>query len=372
MAVTAVGTPSAISSITTTNTTVSATNAWSATQPRTAGDLLVMIVTASAATSVTLPTVPAGWTQAANIGNAPTSPHTAVAVFWAIASGGDAAPTSQVTVAGSSAQVDCLLLEFSGASSSPVGASGTYASGSSSATLTGATVTTSSAVPGAGGYGLAVFGTERSSSQAITWAPGVGWTNLENDGSNSGRDHQAIDTYANPPSGSALSDAATFTSISSAFAAAAIVVFQAPGAIDSGSAALAAAARISASGTTQTAGSSALAAAPLLSAPASTFLGGPASLLAAPLLLTSITISRTGAISLRSAPALHVTAASAPGLWEAYTLAAAQAARDEETWGEAVQAGGRSAAMGIYYDRAYKSRLAASLAYDAWLTAQKK
>ena len=258
MAVAEVGTPTAISLISTTNTTVSATNTWSASQPRTAGDLLVMIVNAGAATSVTLPTTPSGWTQALAVGNTTTA-HAAVAVFWAIAAGGDAAPVSSVTTAGSSSQVGCLLMEFSGIDSSvPVGTSGTYASGSSGQTLTGITVTTSGSVPGTGGYGIAVFATERSSGQAITWTPGAGWTNLENDGSNTARIHQAIDYYAGPPSGATLSDAATFTSISGAFGAAGIVVIQAPAAtVTAGAAqspALTQAAGATASGASRAAG----------------------------------------------------------------------------------------------------------------------
>lgn len=227
MAVTAVGTPAAPVQITTANTTVTVTGSWSASQPRTAGDLLVMVVTAAAATSVTVPATPSGWTLAVASQDSAT-PHTATAVFWKIATGADAAPSSQVTVAGSSSTVSCVLMELAGVlASAPAATTGTYASGSSSQTLTGITVTSAGNVPGAGAYAVAAFATERSASQAITWTPGTGWANLENDGATSGRDHQAIDVYAGPPSGSALSDAATFTSISSAFGTAALVVFAA-------------------------------------------------------------------------------------------------------------------------------------------------
>ena len=98
MAVTQVGTPNA--TVYTTTSAASSGVAWSGTQPRTAGDLLVFVITAAATTSVTAPSTPAGWTARPATGNTATTPHTYTAIFWKIATSGDAAPTTTVTFTG--------------------------------------------------------------------------------------------------------------------------------------------------------------------------------------------------------------------------------------------------------------------------------
>ena len=70
MTVSQVGTaPATIYTTTNGTNNPSATLAWSGTQTRTAGDLLMLVVTAAATTSVTAPSTPAGWQAAPATGN---------------------------------------------------------------------------------------------------------------------------------------------------------------------------------------------------------------------------------------------------------------------------------------------------------------
>jgi len=224
MAVSEVGTPAA-TVYTTTNGTNTPTLAWSGSQPRTAGDLLVLTVTAAATTSVTAPSTPSGWTAGPAGGNTGTTPHAYTAIFWKIATGSDSVPSISVTTSGTT-RCGFTLLEFTGVNqASPVDTSGTFGSGSSSATIASITVTTSGNVTLPDEYAIACFAREQATAATMpAWTPGSGWSNLSNDGSTSSRDHNAVDTYSNPPSGSALSDAATMTSAATAYSAASIMV----------------------------------------------------------------------------------------------------------------------------------------------------
>jgi len=228
MAVTQVGTPSA-TVYTTTNGTNTPTLAWSGTQPRTAGDILVLVVTAAATTSVTAPATPAGWTAGPAVGNAATA-HAYVAIFWKIATSGDAVPSISVTTSGTT-RCGFSLFELTGAENilSPVDSMGTYASGSSSATIASMTVTSSANVRYSGEYGFAAFARESSAATTATYTAGSGWTNFSNDGSTSSRDKNAVDyTTSAPTIGVTLSDAATITSAGTAYAAGALIAFTPP------------------------------------------------------------------------------------------------------------------------------------------------
>ena len=86
------------------------------------------------------------------------------------------------------------------------------------------TATTSGNVSIAGEYAVAAFAREQATAATMTWTHGTSWANFSNDGSTSTRDHNAVDTYASPPSGGTLSDAATLTSAATSYGAGVIAV----------------------------------------------------------------------------------------------------------------------------------------------------
>ena len=132
MAVTQVGTPAA-TVYTTTSGANTPTLAWSGTQPRTAGDVLVLVVTAAATTSVTAPSAPSGWNPGPATGNnTGGTSHAYTAIFWKYAAGSDAVPSITVTTSGTT-RCGFDLIELTGVNpnaASPVDTTGTYASGS--------------------------------------------------------------------------------------------------------------------------------------------------------------------------------------------------------------------------------------------------
>ena len=229
MAVTQVGTAPA-TVYTTTNGANTPALAWGTGQNRTAGNILVLTVTAAAVTSVTAPATPSGWNDGLASGNAAT-PHAYTAIYWKVATGGDGVPSITVTTSGTT-RCGFSLFELTGAEnvSSPVDTSGTYASGSTAASYTGITVTGSTNVAYAGEYGIAAFAFEyATASTASAFTAGSGWTNFSNDSSSSSRDHNAVDYATSAPSvGSAASDAASATSNGTGFAAAVLATFAPP------------------------------------------------------------------------------------------------------------------------------------------------
>ena len=229
MAVTQVGTPNA--TVYTTSSGGASSVAWSGTQPRTAGDILVFVITAAATTSVTAPATPSGWTAGPAVGNSATA-HAYTAIFWKVAAGSDAAPTTTVTFSGTG-RCGFTLIELTGAEtvSSPIDTTGTFASGSTAASYTGITVTGSTNVAYSGEYGIAAFAFEyTTASSTSAFAAGTGWTNFSNDSSTSSRDHNAVDHTSSAPSvGSAASDAASATSSgTTGFRAAVLATFAPP------------------------------------------------------------------------------------------------------------------------------------------------
>ena len=229
MAVTQVGTP-ATTVYTTTNGTNTPTLAWSGTQPRTAGDILVLVVTAAATTSVTAPATPSGWTAGPATGNTGTTPHTYTAIFWKVATSGDAVPAISVTTSGTT-RCGFSLFELAGAENilSPVDTTGTYASGSGAASITSMTVTGSTNVAYSGEYGFAAFAHEMGTASTVTYTPGAGWSNFGSDAGTSTRDHNHVDyTSSAPTINVAASDAATTTTDGTGYAAGALITFSPP------------------------------------------------------------------------------------------------------------------------------------------------
>lgn len=212
--VTSLGTPTI-----TRATSGSVTGTWGTGQNRAAGNILVAAVTAGATTSVTAPSTPAGWNLYASAGNAAT-PNAYAAIYSAVAAGGDAAPAFTSTLTGTGAMT-VTLFELAGAGLPP-DATGTYASGSSLGTVTMAPATTS-IVTNAGEYAISCFA-QQATAGTNTWTPAASWTNAANDGATSSVLHTAVDVYSSPPANSTLTESAAFTTNTSAFGAAAMIV----------------------------------------------------------------------------------------------------------------------------------------------------
>ena len=225
MAVTQVGTPTA-TAYTTTSGANTATNTWSGTQPRTAGHILVMVINAAAITSVTLPAAPAGWSTAWNIGNYTTTPHALSACFYTVAAGSDAAPSVTVTTSGTT-RVGTQLFELAGGDTiRPVDTSGTYASGTSPATIASWSFATGASVTAAGEYVITAFSREQATAAAATFATTDSSTLFTTSGAeSSSRDHDMVSYYAGPSSGSAFTASGTVTSAATSYAAGGVAVF---------------------------------------------------------------------------------------------------------------------------------------------------
>ena len=217
--VTSFGTPTLVRA-----TSGSITGTWGTGQNRTAGHLLVAVVTAGGTTaSAAAISTPAGWMQRIVVGNTATSANTWAAIYTATAAGSDAAPSFTATLTGTVAMT-CTLLELPAAALlAPVDTSGTYASGGSSGSLTSMPATTVNPVSVAGAYAIGVF-VQEAAAATNTWTPGTSWTNLVNDGTTSTVLHTAVDFFANPTSGSALSESGAWTTHASAFGAGIVLV----------------------------------------------------------------------------------------------------------------------------------------------------
>src|ERR1017187_4175016 len=119
--ITSVGTPA-----NTHATAGSVTSTWGAGQLRTAGDVLVAVVSAAASTSITVDiATTSGWTQQILEPDF-TTIHVAVACFTKTAAGADAAPVFTVTGT-TTVAMDCMLFELNGVNTAtPVDTSGVY------------------------------------------------------------------------------------------------------------------------------------------------------------------------------------------------------------------------------------------------------
>jgi hypothetical protein len=177
--ITSVGTP-----VNTHATAGSVTGAWGTGQNRAAGNLLVACISAAATTSCTSISLPAGWTNLANNGNAATA-NARYRICCLVATGGDAAPVSTTTITGTGA-MDMTLLELSGTAGAvqdgPAGAE--FLSGTSAVTLAAATfIATSAGGPTFSGdeeFSLAWFVQERAAAVLTFTDAGTGWTKIIN------------------------------------------------------------------------------------------------------------------------------------------------------------------------------------------------
>jgi len=220
MAVTSFGTPAM-----TRATSGSVTGTWGTGQNRTAGHLLVAMVSAGGSTaSAAAISTPAGWTQILVESNVATTANAWVAAYYKVAAGSDSAPAFTATLTGTVAMT-VTLLELAAANDlNPADTTGVYGSGGSSGTLSAMTVTSAANVSASGEYAVTCY-CQEAAAATNTWNGGGSWTNAANDGSTSSVLHTAVDYQANPAQGSTATETGHWTTNTSAFGAAVIVVF---------------------------------------------------------------------------------------------------------------------------------------------------
>jgi hypothetical protein len=225
MAITSVGTPA-----NTHSATGSVTSTWGAGQTRTAGNLLVAVVSAGASTSVTTTaTVTAGWVQQFEALNSATA-NVRAAVWTKVATGADAVPVFTSTETGTAGGMDCMLFEFAGADLYlPVDAVTGFNSGASPLTLSAMTVTTVGWPSQAGEYAIAVFAQEAAAG-ILTWTDTgtSGFTKLLDGNGASTVLQTYVGVLAAPAAVTPVNDAGHFSTNTSAFGAAFVVVFGVP------------------------------------------------------------------------------------------------------------------------------------------------
>jgi hypothetical protein len=195
--------------VTTSNTaslTPSVTGTWGTGQNRTAGNLLVAVVTAYGNNTAFLGDSPAGWMLFDGGHGALTNGTDLAFTYFRTATGADAAPTFTAVDTGTAAdcRLDVTLYEYSDSGGgTPVLSTSGMAAGTSGATLT---VTTRLAVP-AGSAALAVIVVSQGTTAATAaWTPPAGWT-AEPNITASFRAQSAIWSLASPGAGSTLSAA---------------------------------------------------------------------------------------------------------------------------------------------------------------------
>jgi len=233
VAITQIGTPAALSG---TNLTSSSpvTGIWNGTQTLTAGDLLVAVVTASAATSVTATAQNSGttgWTKLYEVWNSTTNAgHCLVAIWTKTATGADAAPSFTSTLTGAGGMA-CALYQLDGGAygiqADTYGTESSSGSGTGTATIASTAVTTNANVAASGEFAI-MGATRRRAAIATTITGSASWTLDVNDGANSTTYHTGVQSYANPPSGATLSGTVSYSSTSTtAYGAGLTVVFTA-------------------------------------------------------------------------------------------------------------------------------------------------
>lgn len=223
MTISAVGTAATPTNNTSTSVTA---GAWGTGQARTAGNLLVALVTASGdggsgATSQNTGTT--GWTKVAEALQGDSTD----AIWTKTATGADAAPAfSCPSLSGNTAMAVALFeLTDSGGTTPALDTKGT-ATGSGTSPLT---TTTAQSVAGTGEYAVGVLSQGQSNEATLAgWGGSTGWTNQFIDAT-ALRWHWNISTQAGPTSGAALSYAPTWSNSPavSNTSAAAIAVFKA-------------------------------------------------------------------------------------------------------------------------------------------------
>lgn len=218
MTVYSVGAP-----VNTHSATGSVTGTWGGQQFRVAGHLLVAVVSCAASTSVTATATVSGWVNQFEQPNTATA-QVRVAIWTKVAVGGDTAPTFTSTETGTAGGMDCMLFELSGANTTtPIDVSAVYASGASAGTVS--MTATTGVLTSNGECAIACFAQERAAG-VLTWTDtgtGVFSRLLNGNGASS-----VLQTYigvVNPNATTALNDAGSFSTNTTAFGAGVVAVF---------------------------------------------------------------------------------------------------------------------------------------------------
>ncbi len=223
MAVTSVGTPA-----TTHSATGSVAGTWGTGQVRSAGNLLVAVVSAAASTSVTATAcATAGWRNQLEAANTATA-QVRAACWTKIATGADTAPTVTSTETGTAGGMDVMLFELNLAvGGSPIDVAAIYASGSVAGTPTLTASTVGVTTPGE--YAISCFAQERAAAVLTFTDSGTGgvFTKLLNGNGASSVLQTYIGAKAGPAVNTALNDAGAFSTNTTAFAAGFVIVFAA-------------------------------------------------------------------------------------------------------------------------------------------------
>lgn len=217
--VTQVGTATALSG---TNRTTSSpvTGIWTtATQVRTAGDLLVACVTAEASTSAAATAQASGTTGWTKQFEAGAGTKCLAAIWTKVATGSDAAPAFTSTLSGT-AVMTCTLFELTGQAALPFDASGT----TTGTTGTAVSVTTSTAPALTGEFAIGVFCRERAAVSSTITASGTGFTLVTNDGSTSSVGHTGTITASNPSTSGTLTGGIALSGTSSSSVTAGVLM----------------------------------------------------------------------------------------------------------------------------------------------------
>lgn len=199
MPVTSVGTPTGARG-TVSGGTQTAT--WGTGQTRSAGNILACVITAGGSSVPALPASFGIWTQQF----VDTNSLVSVALYTAVAAGGDAAWSHTVTFGTGG----CNLLQYELAGGNPssiIDVSGTNsASGASTVSIT-----TSGSVSASGEFAVSAMGTENSSSVTRVMSSSSGWSDDLDDGSTSSRHHGIIGSLSSPSPGSTLNSSPSYT-----------------------------------------------------------------------------------------------------------------------------------------------------------------
>jgi hypothetical protein len=222
MAIASLGTP-----VNTHSATGSVTGTWGTGQLRTAGDLLVAVISAAASTSVAATGGTAGWTKQKEQFSNTSSGPVLVACWTKPAAGADAAPVFTSTETGTAGGMDCMLLELQGAAgATPVDAQGAYASGATAGTLSSMTCTTSSSATASGEYAISVFAQEAAAGNLTFTDAGTGtFTKLLNGNGVSSVLQTYVGARSAPVAAATLNDAGAFSTATSAFGAGFVIIF---------------------------------------------------------------------------------------------------------------------------------------------------
>jgi pectate lyase-like protein len=217
VAVTSIGTP-----VNTHSATGSVTATWGTGQARTAGNLLIAVVTAGASTSVTpIATVTTGWTQVLPSPNSISTVNVFAAMWIKPAAGADAAPVFTSTETGTAGGMDCMLFELNGGT--VVTATGVYASGTVAGTLSAMLATTTGVAANANGYAISCFAQEAAAA-SLTFTGTGGFTKVLNGNGVSSVLQTYVGVYPNSPTGVVESDGGAFSTATSAFGCGLIVL----------------------------------------------------------------------------------------------------------------------------------------------------